>query len=217
MSFGPLLAAMVLLGACAVPHAPEVGPGASADAAPPVVAGSLAVPARVGLMRMAGQRVVAVPAPEYARWRGAIAEVNRSLSYPIRVVPMTPRTSELPSDLGLVAAESGLDAILVYELSVDVGSDRLTAAIAALPLVGGAVPDSVSTRASGHGSARLYAARAESPLATTKARMTDAPVSSLRGSGGSGMQVQSLAEYALLHRMMPAAEDMLVSAVAAGR
>ncbi|MEO0993523.1 MAG: hypothetical protein AAFX62_06910 [Pseudomonadota bacterium] len=215
---GSLLGCLILLTACAGSPTPIPEPKL-ANAGPPVVSGSLSLPARIGLLRLSEGRPTAVPAPEYARWRGAIAEVNRALLYPLRLTPLAPGVAdpEPVSDYDFLALENGLDAVLVYELSVAVSEDPLTAGLTQLPFFGGVVPVSAATRASGRAVARLYSVGQPVALASTEARMTDAAIASVRQSEGSGRRMRALAEYALLHRMMPAAEDMIVGTVAAGR
>lgn len=215
---GALLACLAILAACAGSPAPIPAPPISADAGPPVVAGALRVPARIGLLRLSGGRAVPVPASEHIRWQGAIAEVNRVLVQPIRLTPIDPGSGgAAPGQPAALAETAGLDAIVVYELSVAVADDPVTAGLAQVPLLGGIVPVSAATRANGEAVARLYLPRREAPIAETAARMHAAEIASLRRSGGSGPAMRALAEYAMLHRLVPAAEDMLVGAVTAGR
>jgi hypothetical protein len=50
-------------------------------------------------------------------------------------------------------------------------------------------------------------------IATTSARMTDRVLSTIRGSGGDPQAVAGLADYAMLHLLVPRVEDLLVTAV----
>lgn len=211
------IVALLLVSACTGTAGPLQEPPATSFSGPPLVSGALQVPARVGLLRLTDGQPGPVPSAEYARWRGAITEVNRALAYPIRLMPMTPGSTPVTAEqLPGLAAAAGLDAVLVYELAVAVSDDHMAAGLTALPMLGGVIPVSTTTRANGLGVARLYGIDAVAPLASAETRMQDAAISSVRQSGGSGERMQALAEYALLHRLMPAAEDMIVGSVAAG-
>jgi hypothetical protein len=220
-------ALMVLLALAGCGTAPDVrregALATRAAAAPAVVTERLALPARIGLARLSHGRPAAVPGAERARWAGALAEVNRHLLYPIRLVPLPPpvlpdaaQGQPAPDAVEALlarAAGAGLDAVLVYALSTRAEDDRLAAALTELPLVGGVVPGTAATEGHGTALAQLLDPVTGAVIGTASARMTDRTLSSIRQSEGDPQAVANLADYAMLHLLVPRVEDLLVTAV----
>lgn len=216
-----LLLLSAMAGCAPAPLPPAVAAALPVQAEAAVLRG-LPVPARLGLVRAGGGRLGPVPAAELARWRGALREVNRQLAAPIRLRPLVPAAAVGGAALadGLARAleaarAAGLDALLVYELSVRVEDDPLLSAAAALPLLGGVVPGTVTTEAQAVGTALLLDVPGGAVLGRTSARLAGARIAPLAVTAGDGAAVADLAEYALLHALVPGAEDMLTEAVAA--
>ncbi len=212
---------LALAGCTSAPERLLPAPPPLLISAPPVILPGLKLPARLGLLRLVGGQATAIPANEFVRWRGALRQVNHRLLSPVMAVPLAP-VGGAPADaaeLQRVAAEAaraaGLDAVLIYELAVAVEDDPLPAAIAQLPLLGGIVPTTVTSEAHGASLALLLDAVSGAAIGWAEARLVDRPVATLRQSGGDGSTVQGLADYAALHALIPAAEDMLVEAAAA--
>ncbi|GMG82800.1 hypothetical protein LNKW23_20130 [Paralimibaculum aggregatum] len=215
--------ALAALPALCLGCAPEPPPPALPMALPPpvsagVIAG-LALPARVGLIRVSAGRVTPVPASEQVRWRGALHEVNHRLPARIRLLPL-PLPVEgaglqaMIAGLIEIARLQGLDAVLIYELTVRAEDDPVAAGIAGIPLFGGIVPGTVMTEAQGRGLAILVDTQSRGPIGFTEARLQAAAVGTLKASGGEGANLQPMAEYAMLHALIPGAEDMLTEAAA---
>jgi len=215
---------------CTRAVSPDIGPKANRDllAAPAMPAQALIPPARLGLVRLVDGRPTPIPAAERVRMAGVLAQVNARLLYPITPVPLAlPPTAGLApgaqdvagADVDALLARAGavgIDAVLVYALSTRVESDRMVAALADLPLVGGIVPRTVSTEAHGTASAVLLDPRSRSVIGRARARMTDRVIAGLRVTGGDPRKASPEARYAMLHTLAPRLEDLLVSAVSDG-
>lgn len=229
------LAALVLLAGCqGAPDARRAGPVADVMAgAPAVLRHGLDLPARIGLARMVDGRITPVPGVERARWAGSIQLVNRQLLYPLRMVPLPPPATRVAARLGDAArprqgagaavdsvldaaAQAGVDAVLVYELSVRVEDDRAAAALADLPLLGGIVPGTVSTEGHGTALAVLVDPVSGAVMGHTSARMADRVLASLGESGGDPGAMWPAAAYAMTHILAPRVEDLLIGAVSGG-
>jgi len=230
MSF--ILAALLLLAGCAAaPDMRESGVLGTRLAAPApslAVTQGLALPARIGLVRVVGGRPTPVPAAERSRLAGALVEINRRLLYPLHLVALPVPAAVLPAAMGVgqgasapallaplldAAARAGLDAVLVYELATRVENDRAVAALADLALLGGIVPGTVTSEGHGTAIALLIDPRSGATIGHATARMADRPLADLRRSGGDPRAVADLADYAMLHMLTPPIEDMLTGAV----
>lgn len=228
--FGQIVAMLACLaaGCASTPDVRRTGELVSyRAAAPPVVAGRLSTPARIGLARVSAGAVTPVPGVERARWSGAIHEVNRRLMHPLALVPLPPpappeeREAPAPGGARLaavldLAAAAGLDAVLIYEVGSRAENDRVAWAITELPLFGGVVPVTAATEAHGTALAVLADPRTGALIGQASARLSDGEIAGLRHTRGDGAAVAGLADYALVHRLVPRAEDMLIGAVSGG-
>lgn len=217
----------LMLGGCS--SAPDVRREGALTAfepvVPRVVPARLTVPATVGIARVVDGRVTAVPADERARWMGAAHQVNRNLLATLHLVPMPPVGPVPPLDDGTPDTEtavgrvlemarlSRLDAVLFYELSARAEGDRPLAWLTEIPLFGGIVPRTVATEGHGTAIALLVDPVTLGAYGYATARMADQELTSIRLSHGRPDAVRELADYALLHTLVPRAEDLLTTAL----
>ncbi|MEM1343694.1 MAG: hypothetical protein AAGI34_03825 [Pseudomonadota bacterium] len=228
------LVALALLTACAPQDVRTTGTLAGvAQSAPAVALPRLALPARIGLVRLVDGRVSTIPASERTRWAGAAREINRNLIARLDLIPLPvppldvaaansaanpgmPDPSAAVATLMETAARARLDAVLFYELAARVENDRALAAFADLPILGGIVPPAVQSEADAFALALLLDTRTRAFLGSASARVSDQPIARLRDGRGSPAAHLDAARYAALHALIPGAEDLITTAIASG-
>lgn len=192
----------------------------------------LRFPARIGLARIEGGRLTAVPAAEADLWRdlagrnpslGVIAVVDPLVAHltAAAVRPRGPASCRGTACIGRIvdtirlgAARQHLDAVLIYEVGARSQKDNTFLAIADLTVLGGALLPTRSIEATGVARALLLDVRNGYPYgsATSSVRLN-----TLSTSFGSDARQRALRRKALLrvtHSLLPEIETMFRELVA---
>lgn len=168
----------------------------------------LELPARIGLARVAGGRLTAVPEAEALLWRG-LAERHPEAG---RFVPLSPLVAAMAAEGGaegvlreirLGAARQHLDAVLVYELGVRSGRSRTPLAVADLTVIGAAVLPTRSLEAQAVAEALLIDVRNGYPYLTASAAADLGGLSDTFGAGGREERLRRKAALAATRRLIP--------------
>lgn len=158
---------------------------------------TLTFPARIGLARIDGGRLIAVPANEADAWIALRDKLGKNFG---EFVPLSPLVAhmvessvvsdrknigDVMNEIRLGAARQHLDAVLVYEVYTKTDTNSNILSIADLTIVGGFLLPSKTTEAQGFADAMLIDVMQGYPYGTVSTTVDKEDVVSSRWGWGS--------------------------------
>jgi len=159
---------------------------------------TLTFPARIGLARIDGGRLVAIPSNEGDAWIALRDKLGKDFGEFVPLSPLvaqmaqnsvdfkqTNRGFETMNEIRLGAARQHLDAVLVYEIYTKTDTNSNILSIGDLTIIGGFLLPSKTTEAQGYANAMLIDVMQGYPYGTVSATVDKEEVLTSRWGWGS--------------------------------